>query len=725
MATLNEALNQGIALQNAGRLREADQVYQAILRADPNQRDAIYLSGVLALLNGNPARGIELMQRAIALGLLTAELLNNLGAAYVHAQQPPQALSCFDRAIQLAPTHAASYYNKACLLKDSGDLAGAASHLRTAIHHDPRYTAALNNLASLLIDHGDLNEAATMLERCLQIDPRHVRALSNLGMYFQKTHQYAQAEAVYRRTIEIDPNYALAHHNLASLLFDRSQLDEALASYQRATQLDPRSFESFVGLGTTLATQSKVTESRAAYQQALTMRDDPGLRLRLALQMPVVASSAVEAQWSRQRIEDAVDELLLKPPMIRNATEQVGTLPFYLAFQGLDERPFLERLSTLLRRASPDLNFVAEHCRAPVSLQGKRPLRIGFVSKYLFDHPVGKHNATLFEQLPRDEFELIVARPAHQADDVSRRIAQSCHQSVTLHHDFHVARRQLADLKLDVLNYTDIGMDPWSTFLAYARLAPVQCVFTGHPVTTGLSTIDYFISSRLMEFRGAEEHYTEKLVQLETLPSLYTPPELTTPVAPREALGLPATGNLYISAQTLFKYHPADDELFAQILRADPQGWLVMFDGRHANWTQIMRARFASTMGDVAPRIVFHPRVKTHEFLQILSHAAAVLDTPRFNGGTTTIDALSVGAPVVTLPGPYLRTRTTLGCYLRMQISELYASDRDRYVKLAVRLGLDPRWREQMRQKILAARDKLLHNPGYPQELAAFFRSLA
>ena len=725
MATLTEALNQGIALQNAGRWREADRVYQAILQADPNQRDAIYLSGVLALQNGNPARGIELMQRAMGLGLLSVELLNNLGAAYVHAGQHPQASSCFDRAIQLAPSHAASYYNKSCLLKDLGDVAGAADHLRSAIRCDPSYTTALNNLASLLIDHGDMSEATALLERCLQIDPRYVRALSNLGMVYQKTQQFEPAEAVYRRTIEIDPNYALAYHNLASLHFDRSQLDEARSMYERATQLDPRSHESFVGLGTTLATQSKYDEARAAYEHALTLRDDPGLRLRLALQMPVVARSVVEAQQTRQRIEDAVDGLLYRPPVIRNAVEQVGTLPFYLAFQGLDERPFLERLSTLLRRASPDLNFIAEHCRAPGSIKGKRPLRIGFVSKYLFDHPVGKHNATLFEQLPRDEFELIVARPAQREDDVSRRIAQHCQQSVVLHHDFHVARRQLADLKLDVLNYTDIGMDPWSTFLAYARLAPVQCVFTGHPVTTGLTTIDYFISSRLMEYRGAEEHYTEKLVQLETLPSLYRPPDLPATVAPREALGLPATGNLYISAQTLFKYHPADDELFANILRNDPQGWLVMFDGRHANWTEIMRERLYSAMPDVAPRIVFHPRVKTPEFLQILSHAAAVLDTPRFNGGTTTIDALSVGAPVVTLPGPYLRTRTTLGCYLRMQIAELYAPDRDNYVKLAVRLGLDPRWREQMRQKILAARETLLHNPGYPQELASFFRSLA
>ena len=104
---------------------------------------------------------------------------------------------------------------------------------------------------------------------------------------------------------------------------------------------------------------------------------------------------------------------------------------------------------------------------------------------------------------------------------MSQRISASADRVVTLSTQLAVARTQIAEQALDVLFYTDIGMDSLTYYLAHARLAAVQCVTWGHPLTTGIPTIDYFISSQDLEPAGAESHYTETLVRLPHLANYY------------------------------------------------------------------------------------------------------------------------------------------------------------------------------------------------------------
>src|SRR5262249_44840918 len=137
-------------------------------------------------------------------------------------------------------------------------------------------------------------------------------------------------------------------------------------------------------------------------------------------------------------------------------------------------------------------------------------------------------------------------------------------------------RQRIAKLELDVLYYADVGMTAWTYFLAFARLAPVQCVTWGHPLTTGIPNLDYFISSELLEGPGAEEHYTEKLVRLPNLAVHYYRPQAPAEVRPRSHYGLEETGRLYGCPQSLFKLHPDFDAILADVLRRDPEGLLVL-----------------------------------------------------------------------------------------------------------------------------------------------------
>src|SRR6185295_18926284 len=144
----------------------------------------------------------------------------------------------------------------------------------------------------------------------------------------------------------------------------------------------------------------------------------------------------------------------------------------------------------------------------------------------------------------------------------------------------------------------DIGMDPHTYSLALSRLAPVQCATVGHPVTSGLDTVDYYISSEDLETPGSEEHYCETLVRLKNLPIHMYRPTSPPRTKRREDFGLSAQDHVYTCLQSLFKFHPHFDEILGGILRGDPRGVLLLSRGRVVGWEQLLRQRFAATLPD-------------------------------------------------------------------------------------------------------------------------------
>jgi protein O-GlcNAc transferase len=240
-------------------------------------------------------------------------------------------------------------------------------------------------------------------------------------------------------------------------------------------------------------------------------------------------------------------------------------------------------------------------------------------------------------------------------------------------------------------------------------------------VTTGIGTIDYFISSRLMEPPGAEEHYTEKLVALDSLTVYYHRPPTPEP-APREGFGLNPGARLYVCPQSIYKFHPEFDGLLGEILRRDPQGRVVLIRWAYACADELLRRRFAAAMPDVADRIDFIDRLQQAEFLGLLGAADVILDPIHFGGGHTSLDALALGTPVVTLPGQFLRGRITLGLYRKMGLMDCVAEDPQQYVSIAVRLGTDPDYRRQVQTRIRDANAALFEDRDSVRQLEAFFR---
>jgi predicted O-linked N-acetylglucosamine transferase (SPINDLY family) len=328
----------------------------------------------------------------------------------------------------------------------------------------------------------------------------------------------------------------------------------------------------------------------------------------------------------------------------------------------------------------------------------------------------------LISRLSREKFDVSVYSFPHGRNDDIAQMQTCAGRVVMLPPVLAAARERLAAERLDALCHVDIGMEPLTYFLAFARLAPVQFATWLHPVTTGIRNVDYFLSSSLIEPERAESHYSERLVQLVTLPTWYERPERPTPLKPRAALGLNEAKTQYVCPQSPFKIHPDFDALLAAILRADPNGEIVLLEGRLREWARSLLARIRVGAPDVAARLRCIPTLPPADFEHLLAQADVLLDPLHWSGGITTLDALAFGTPVVTLPGAMMRGRVTYGCYRMMGMMDCVARSEKEYVELALRLGTDRGLREAIRAKILAHNVMLYRNNAAAAEFERFVR---
>jgi predicted O-linked N-acetylglucosamine transferase (SPINDLY family) len=481
--------------------------------------------------------------------------------------------------------------------------------------------------------------------------------------------------------LEIKPDHPDTLNNLAEALKDGGQTEEAVAMIQKAQELKPS------------------TKRRFA----------------LATVLPAIGRSVEElARW-RGRTVDQLSAMIEEGVQLDPARDVVPAL-FYLAYQGMNDRPIQEMVTRLYAQETELLKP-----RSPGDRDPSDKIRVGFISKYFRNHTIGKLSQGLIAQLSRRTFDVTVFSLEAHDDANARHIQRHADRYLVVPDDVGKARQIVADARLDVLLYTDVGMDPMTSALARARLAPVQCVTWGHPVTTGIPQIDYFLSSNLLEPPGAEEHYTERLVRLDTLPVYFHRPVLSSPPRARADFGLSDSSHVYLCPQSLFKFHPDFDGPMAQILRRDSRGEVVLIEGAFPHWKELLMDRFRAAIPDVADRIRFVPHQKLDDFLHLVALADVVLDPFHFGGGSSTYETFALGTPIVTWPSEFMRGRAAYACYRKMGLPDCVASDADDYVDRAVRLGTDRAYRDRIRAKILAAAAVLFEDQEAVRQIERFF----
>ena len=587
---------------------------------------------------------------------------------------------------------------------------------------DPNHPLALNLTGVALFQSGEADKAMAMLHQATVAHPQYVEAHCNLANVLRAMGRLGDALGFYQKALAIRPDYADAHNNIGSVLRTANQSEAAEAAFRRTLEIDSDHLTALDNLGELLRDAGRTEEAREVLQHSLAVRDTPGTRTRLALLTPVISRSTGHIDEVRRNMNTAFDDLIAAGPRMEDPLGEVGATNFYLAYHGRDDRALQEKIAGFFLGACPALAWTALHCRRPPAPTEGRRIRVGIASTYLRRHTIGKLNRGLIENLSRERFHLTLIRASAKHDAMAAAMDGTADAVVPLPiDDLQAARETIAGLELDVLFYLDVGMDPLTYYLAFARLAPVQCVAWGHPDTTGIPNLDYFLSSELVEPPGAEAHYSEHLVRLAPLPTCYSRPAPPGGGADRQRFDLPDDATLYVCPQNLFKFHPDFDAALAALLGRDPRGLLVFIAAAHSQWTGRFRDRFAASFGTLAERMVFLPRMPEDDFLRLLLTADALIDPPYFSGGNTSLEAFALGVPIVTWDSPFMRGRVTHGCYKAMGIDALVADGAEAFVELAVRLANDPAWHGEMSRLIRERSGALFDNAEAVRAFEEFF----
>jgi len=535
----------------------------------------------------------------------------------------------------------------------------------------------------------------------------------------------AEPIAAARKAIKASPNDARAHAQLAGHLKSAGDFEGAKRHCQLAVAIDPTQVGAAIDLGNILIRECDYTGALAAFGLAQIYYPDEGLRVRMAMMVPPITESRAQISLIVARLKRALNALTKTRLAISDPSRDAAAL-FYLAYYGVMDRTFYEQLANIHLKACPSLAQTAPHVANPMVQQNRGGkmggrIKVGFVSRFLFDHSIGRLNRGLIAQLNRDIFHVTVAVLPYVTDAVTKEIVESADRAIRVPLKLDEARKVLSREELDVIVYPEIGMDSFTYCLAFARLASVQCATWGHPVTTGIPNMDYFVSSADMEVEGADAHYHETLVRLKTFTSYYVRPERAETPKGRADFGLDRDAHYYLVAQYLFKVHPDFDKILARILRGDSKGRVLMVEGSVPRWSRLLLARFKKTIPDVVKRIQFISRQNQKDFFDLMAHVEVSLDIPQFNGGNTTIEALMVGTPVVTMPVQLARGRLCAAIHAHIGVNDCVTGSVDEYVDVAIRLGTKPSYRKKVSKKILENNYKLFNNAAAIKEWERFF----
>jgi predicted O-linked N-acetylglucosamine transferase (SPINDLY family) len=737
---MNDAASaEAMGLHRSGRLVEAAALYRTILGLDPDHADSLHLLGLITAEQGDRPAGIALIRRAMAIDPNRAVHHNSLGQVYRRSGLQEDARRAFSTAAALRPDAAEIHNNLATALLDLGQRQDAIAHYRRALALAPALAPALAdiwyNLANALADTGASAETETCYRKAIALKPDFAAALGNYGRWLMTLGRWAEAEPLLARAVGIAPANATGWNNLGVALCElgrgelgRGELSrgelgrgDAEGCYRAAMDLDPTMGDAHYNLGRLRFDQGRWDEAVACHEAAIAA--DPGFgAARIAACMaglPIVYRNEQAVAESRSRYAKALEALVAGDT--RSLAAAIGTAqPFFLPYQGEDDRTLQATYGAfacrVLAEAEPPTVLAARP--AP----GER-IRIGIVSGFFCDHTLLK----LFlegwlAQLDRGRFEVMGFHTGFVTDAQTARCAGLCDRFVHGLGSSAAWRAAVSAAEPHVLLYPEVGMDAIAGRLAAMRLAPVQCVAWGQPETTGMPTVDYFLSSEMMEPPDGDSHYTERLVRLPHLGLCYTPDE-----SAGSESGIPGRvrAPVFWSGQPLYKYLPRYDAIFPRIAaELGACRFVFIAFAKSQAVTDVFRNRlwraFEAAGLDAGRHVVILPPMSQADYIDAVGLADVILDTPGWSGGKSTLDCLAVDPAIVTLPGRFMRGRHTAAILRRIGCEATIAGSVDEYVSIAVRLARDPHWRAEVRQAVAVGKRRAFDDHAYVRALERF-----
>ncbi|MBE9225195.1 tetratricopeptide repeat protein [Phormidium sp. LEGE 05292] len=701
----------------------------------------------------------------------------NLGILYYQTQNYPQAQEAIAKSLQLDPANSQTYYVLGYCLEQTNNITEAIAVYQDAIAIDPTLTDAYNNLGNLLLQTGKIPEAEAVFRQSIAVNPEHFGSYINLGNLLVQQNQIDSAIEVYQTALNFNPENPDILYNLeiavnlqnspayiretANKLYQEGKFEEAIAKYQqflatrtrdasvylpisecyksldRTTEvihtlqegirLYPTADQLHFALITYLQTQGKTQEAVACASAASRLLpENYTFKILSKLMLPLVYDTEDEIKYYRQNFVQGL-ESLIQETTLENTEDKQNTLnnftcntTFYLGHQGLNVLDLQRQWGDLIHRivAANYPQWVQPLVMPPLKESNK--IRVGYVSNYLHSYSGTLWLTGWLKNCDKEKFEIYCYYTGNDPDYVTKQFYDYSNKFHHIPGDFTAVCQQVIADRLHILVFPEIGMDSQTVTMAGLRLAPVQCTAWGHPVTSGIPTIDYFLSSQLMEPENAQAHYSENLILLPNIGVSYPKPrDIPALTKSRTDFGLSERDVLYLCCQAPFKYLPQHDYIFAEIARRVPQAKFIFLRGELLK-KRLERA-FAQLNLHYEDYCLFLNIPTRPDYLMINLLSDVFLDTIGWSGGNTSLEAIACNLPIVTQPGEFMRGRHADSFLKMIGVTETIAKTDAEYIEIAVHLGLNNQWRQEVAEKIKTNHNLLFDDKVCVQALENFY----
>ena len=700
-----------------GRYEESLGIILKSLELEPSGSIQHYLLGLVLEKLGNIPQAIRAYQEAISLNPSFIDSYNNLGNLLLKLGQLEQAKVVYRQAVAAHPNHFGSYLNLGNILLSQQEVEEAIATYETALHLNPNNPDIFYNLGVAHQAQNNIVQSYLYLGNAFYYQEKYEESLieyrkfldnqiGDVSIYLRLTdcykslNRYEEAIKICRESLLLYPTEAKLYNCLILLLQEFGCTQEAIKVANEASELLPGNFS---------------------------------FKLAKYLTLPIIYETQEELDFYRNQFSQGLEELIQStpldtPPAQDNALIGIGKhTNFYLQYQGKNELELQKKYGQFVHRVmgSKYPQWIEHLPMPPLGRNGQ--IRIGYICDSMRSDGTGKLYLGWLKNRNKQKFEVYCYYTYPLRDQLTNQFQFFSDAFYHVPNALESICRQILSDRLHILVFPSIGMTPLITQIAGLRLAPIQCTTWAHPVTSGLPTIDYFLSSDVMEPQNAQEHYSEQLIRLPKLAFSYPKPSVPKVTKTRSDFQLHQDAVVYLSCQSLSKYLPQYDYIFPEIAQKVPAAQFA-FVASHKSasiteqFQQRLQLAFAKYGLKMEDYCVIVPRQYTTVYLNLMLAADIFLDSFEYSGSLTTLDAIACNLPIVTCPRELMRGRQSYAFLNLLGVPETIAKTEAEYIEIATKLGLNPSWRDRIVQKMRQRHSSLFDDQTCIAPLEEFYQ---
>lgn len=711
--SVDAVLKTALDHHQAGRLPEAERLYRDVLAINPGHADALHFLGMIAHQVGRDDISAALIAKAIGVDRANPLYHRNLGVSLFRLGRYDEALAAYDSALALKRDYAEAHHNRADTLRQMGRLDEAIAAYTTAVDISPDHVFAHLNLGNVLKSVGRPQEAIAAYDRAIAVKPDYAEVHSNRGAILNDLGRREEAVAAYDQAIRFKPDYAEAHSNRGNALKDLGRLEEAIGAYDQALLFQPGHAGFLCNRGVALNELGRLEEAVATYDEAIRINSNHDVAHKnrgVALNELGRNAEAIAAHDEAIRIKPDDAEAHSNRLMALHYGKTAGAHAFL---------PYARQYGAQFDRPSPSRPFA----NAP---DPERRLRVGYVSADFRRHAVGFLLAEVLASHAPSAVEVFCYSNNPRDDDLTARLRRSAHHwrklvGLSDEKTADLVRNDRIDILVDLSGHTAGNRLPMFAL----RPAPVQATWLGYFGTTGLAAMDYVLADRFVVPAAEEGCFTERIYRLPNSYLCFSVPDVYVPAAEPSDLGSrPLT---FGSFNNHSKTSPTTVHLWAQVLKSVPGSRLLLKTRALGDVAARRRLTENFAEHDIQPeRLLLEGSVPRTQLLAAYRRLDVALDPTPYGGGVTTLEALWMGVPVVTLRGNTWVGRVSESILTTIGLPELVAGSEAEYVEIAARIATDAVRRTALSAELrgLAEASPLFQAGRFASDLEAAYRNM-